>query len=72
VANMHSKEPTKAQVHRFGDRVAIYIDGGSTRYLTPEEARAIAGAMVACADSIENDPDFSLSTFATWRLNTDM
>lgn len=45
------------QVHRFRDHAALYVRGqsgkGTTVYLTPQEARAIAGALLAIAESIE-------------------
>lgn len=55
-----------AQIHRFGDKVAISLPGkGETIYLTPDDARAVADAMRACASNIEAQPKFSESTFAT-------
>lgn len=42
-----------AHVYRFNDRVAVYLgSSGSTVYLQPREAKAIAAAMNACARDI--------------------
>lgn len=41
-----------AQVHRFGDCVAVYLDGGRTVYITPADARKFAKALNTCARDI--------------------
>lgn len=41
-----------AHVYRFNDRVAVYLGDGSTVYLQPREAKAIAAAMNACRRDI--------------------
>lgn len=43
-----------AQVHRFGDAVAVSI-GGPTCYMGPKEARKIAKALLAAAQSVERE-----------------
>lgn len=42
-----------AQIHRFREKVAIYLANGSTVYLTPSEAKAVAKALNACAKDIK-------------------
>lgn len=42
-----------AQVHRFGDCVAMYLSNGETVYMTPKDARAIAKSLNACARDIK-------------------
>lgn len=43
-----------AQVHRFWDSVAVSI-GGPTCYMGPKEARKIAKALLAAAQSVERE-----------------
>lgn len=42
-----------AQVHRFGDCVAMFLSKGETVYMTPKDARAIAKALNTCARDIK-------------------
>ncbi len=42
-----------AQIHRFGDCVAIYI-GGETVYLTPKDSKNLAKALNACASDCKS------------------
>lgn len=44
-----------AQVHRFGDNVAMYLGDGSTVYLKPRDARKIAAAIYKVARSCERE-----------------
>jgi len=44
-----------ASVHRFGDKVAIYVGDGSTTYLTAKQARALARALRDCAKSVVDE-----------------
>lgn len=44
---------TKAQIHRFGDTVAVYVENGQTVYLTPEDARELAYELAKCANDCE-------------------
>lgn len=57
-----------AQIHRFRDRIALYLcngEGGrSTVYLTPADARRIARALNAGARDVKATP-FAQSEFRT-------
>lgn len=53
-----------AQVHRFGDKVAVYVGNGETTYLTAKQARALARALNGCARSVVNEK-FVDSNFRT-------
>jgi hypothetical protein len=44
-----------AQVHRFRDRVAVYVGGGNTVYLNPQAARKLAWALSMAAQSCERE-----------------
>lgn len=59
------------QVHRFREHVAAYVrpyEGkGATVYMTPADARALAAALLACADDCEAVP-FTASQFRTVEL----
>lgn len=44
-----------ANVHRFGDKVAVYVGDGSTTYLTAKQARALARALRDCAKSVVDE-----------------
>ena len=66
---MHRPQNMRAaQVHRFRERVALYTRngerGGVTVYATPDEARAIAAALLAAADDCDRHP-FAQSQFRT-------
>lgn len=43
---------TSASVHRFRDKVAVYIGTGPTVYVTPKEAAKLARALTGCARDI--------------------
>lgn len=61
-----------AQVHRFGDKVAVSLPGdGETVYLSPENAHEIANALKLCAFDIANQRRASQSTFPTARIVLD-
>ena len=63
-----SKYPNyRAQVHRFRDRVAVYIGTGETVYMTPEDARKLARALTKTAKSIKTET-FAESTCGTMEL----
>jgi hypothetical protein len=53
-----------AQIHRFGDAVAVSVTG-VTRYMTTKQARQMAEAILAQVNSIETQK-FSQSTVPTW------
>ena len=57
-----------AQVHRFNDRVACYLGSPTTTYLTPDEAFALAEALIDAACDIRVQPDFCKSEFATTHI----
>jgi len=44
-----------AQVHRFRDKVAVYVGGGETVYLNPKNARKLARALNAAARSCDRE-----------------
>lgn len=54
-----------AQVHRFGDTVAVYVGKGATTYLSGADARKLARALNRCAKSIaaESFVDSHCGTF---------
>ncbi len=54
-----------AQVHRFRDHVALYVGNGETVYVKPQDARTLGEALLACADDVEIQPNFSLSQVGT-------
>lgn len=68
-------DKTRAQVHRFRDRVAIHVHSENgkveTVYLDPKTARKLGGALSACALDCEDYPKFSESTFRTVEINGD-
>ena len=57
-------------VYRFGDRVAITPPDGRTFYLTADQARLVADALMACCDSI-NTEKFTDSNFGTRTISVD-
>lgn len=61
----HSK--VSAQVHRFGDAVAVNIGTGSTVYLTPADARKVSHAINKVVRSVEREK-FAYSPSLTFRL----
>jgi hypothetical protein len=64
IPNPNRRAKITAQVHRFGDYVAVYIGTGETVYLTPKQARALSRAMNKAAKSCETQP-FSESSGLT-------
>jgi hypothetical protein len=64
-----SKSVPFAQVHRFGDSVAIYIGTGETVYLSEKTARDIARSLNACARDIQARK-FTQSKFSTVEFPT--
>lgn len=57
-----------AQVYRFNDAVAVYLENGDTVYLTPDNALTIAEAMGNAARDIMSRP-FTSSDMAVLRLD---
>ena len=58
------------QVHRFGDKVAIYIGTGATVYLTADEALQLGRQLMDCACDVQH-LKFSSSTFHTFSLGVE-
>lgn len=58
------------RVHRFHDKVAVYIGTGATVYLEPKQARAFARAMVKAAQSCEKE-SFAESSGLSQSFNFD-
>lgn len=66
---LNARWPVTAQVHRFGDCVAIYVGSGETVYLPRRHALALARAIRACAVDIAKNPSFTQSKFGTFNLS---
>ena len=49
------ESPNIASVHRFGDKVAVYVGDGQTTYLSARQARQLARALNACARSVSTE-----------------
>ena len=58
----------KAQVHRFRDKVALYVGNGDTVYLDRNTAEMIAQALDDCATDVGNNP-FTRSEFQTREID---
>lgn len=52
---MNRRDKIPAQVHRFGDAVALYLGTGETVYLTPREARKFTRAINRVAKSCDSE-----------------
>lgn len=50
-----ASKPVVAQVHRFGDKVAVYVGKGATTYIDAKGARALARALNRVARSIATE-----------------
>jgi hypothetical protein len=61
-------EKTNAQVHRYGDKIAVWTGKGGTEYFTPKEALLLAKTIRAAAKDCEAQKVFSNSTLATFHL----
>ncbi len=61
------KEINAAQIHRHGGRVAIWLEGQKTVYLTVGQAKGIAAALKACAKDISENTE-AKSIFSTFRI----
>lgn len=59
-----------ASVHRFHDKVAVYVGDGGTTYLSAKQAEALAKALRACAKSVKTEK-FSESNFNTAEIKGD-
>lgn len=60
-----------AQVHRFHSTVAISLGTGKTAYLMPDDAKAIAEAILEGVEDIEMYPKFSQGQFRTFEKPLD-
>jgi hypothetical protein len=67
---MKRDKQASAQVHRFGEYVAVWVGTGGTTYFTEREARMLAREIAKCARSIRDQPDFAKSSYKTFGLNT--
>lgn len=59
-----------AQIHRFGDAVAVSVGKGETCYMTAKEARKIARALSKAARSCDTET-FQASTCGTFEMQFD-
>lgn len=50
-----NEDTNVANVHRFGDRVAVSVGNGSTTYLSAKQARKLAKALNGCARSVSTE-----------------
>lgn len=67
---INRRKNISAQVHRFGDAVAVYLGTGETVYLTPQEARKFTRAINRAARSCERE-SFVDSTCGTVNFTFD-
>lgn len=58
----------KAQVHRFGDCVALYVGTGQTVYVTPADAKCIAKTLNRAATDVTQST-FQNSKFTTTKFD---
>lgn len=58
------KEIKEAQVHVHNNRVALWIEGSETVYLTVNQAKGLASALKSCAKAAVNN-----SNFQTFRID---
>ena len=56
-----------AQIHRFGDCVAMFLSTGETVYMTPKDARKIAKNLNACSRDVKQSK-YSNGTFKTFSI----
>lgn len=56
-----------AQIHRFGDCIAMFLSTGETVYMTPKDARTIAKNLNACARDVKQ-ARYVDGTFKTFDL----
>lgn len=61
------KEINSAQIHRHGGRVAIWLEGQETIYLTVGQAKGLASALKGCAKDISENTE-AKSNFSTFRI----
>lgn len=56
-----------AQIHRFGDCVAMYLSNGETVYMTPQDARKLSQQMLECAQDVKRHK-YGNGTFKTFSI----
>ena len=61
------KEIQNAQVHRHGSRIAIWLEGQETVYLTVGQARGLAAALKGCAKDVSENTE-TKSKFSPFRI----
>lgn len=61
------KEIQSAQIHRHSGRVALWLEGSETVYLTVGQAKGLASALKACAKDISENSEIK-SKFSTFRI----
>lgn len=64
---MPRQEITRAQVHVVENRVAIWLEGQPTAYLTVGQAKSLASALKGAAKDVSENP-LSRSKFQTFRI----
>ena len=62
------KQIKQAQVHRHAGKVALYIEGNPTVYLTTNQAKGLASALKGCAKDIAENSEIH-SKFSTFRID---
>lgn len=58
------------QVYRFGDRLAIWLGTGETRYIAADEAKNLAEAIGYVLMDMNQRPKFSQSTVGSFIFQT--
>lgn len=61
------KEIQLAQVHRVEHRIALWLEGGETVYLTVGQAKGLASALKGAAKDVSENP-LARSKFQTFRI----
>jgi hypothetical protein len=62
------KDRININVHRFNGDVAVSTGTGSTVYIDPVTARALARSLNKCASDVLIQTDFSQSQFKSWDI----
>jgi hypothetical protein len=61
------KTINSAQIHRHDNKVAIWLEGQETIYLTVGQAKGLTSALKHCAKDISENTEIR-STFKTFRI----
>lgn len=61
-----------AQIHRFGDTVAMFLSKGKTVYLSPQDAHQLSRQLLTCAQNVKKSKyiDGNFKTFNIELENT--